>query len=96
MPITNLSRSAYLGGGPLTNRMRWNAIEFMQADPGGAELTSNRAADAMVAAIEATGVQVSDFNKGNIKAWQRRRLPNMASRETAGIVVVKPTTRPNR
>ncbi len=62
------------------------AIEFMQADRV-VRIDIKPAADAMVAAIEATGVQVSDFNKGNIKARQRMIAQYGIAGETAGIVV---------
>jgi NAD+ synthase len=62
------------------------AIEFMQADRV-VRIDIKPAADAMVAAIEAAGVQVSDFNKGNIKARQRMIAQYGIAGETAGIVV---------
>ncbi|MCP0887505.1 ammonia-dependent NAD(+) synthetase [Ligilactobacillus sp. WILCCON 0076] len=47
-----------------------DAIEFIQADIT-ARVNIKEAADAMVAAIEKNGLNISDFNKGNIKARQR-------------------------
>lgn len=47
-----------------------DAIRFMQADQT-VRVNIKEAADAMVAAVEANNIQVSDFNKGNIKARQR-------------------------
>ncbi|KIS03773.1 ammonia-dependent NAD(+) synthetase [Paucilactobacillus wasatchensis] len=46
------------------------AIEFMQADQV-MRVDIKPATDATVAALEANGIKVSDFNKGNIKARQR-------------------------
>lgn len=47
-----------------------DAIRFIQADQT-VRVNIKKAADAMVAAVEANNIQVSDFNKGNIKARQR-------------------------
>ena len=47
-----------------------DAIEFMQADLT-VRVNIKEAADQMVAALEANGLTISDFNKGNIKARQR-------------------------
>jgi NAD+ synthase len=46
------------------------AIDFMQADQV-VRVDIKPAADAMVAALEANQLPISDFNKGNIKARQR-------------------------
>ena len=47
-----------------------DAIEFIQADLT-VRVNIKEAADQMVAALEANGLTISDFNKGNIKARQR-------------------------
>lgn len=47
-----------------------DAIEFMHADQT-VRVNIKEAADAMVKAVEANQIEVSDFNKGNIKARQR-------------------------
>lgn len=47
-----------------------DAIEFMNADQT-VRVNIKEAADAMVKAVEANGITVSDFNKGNIKARER-------------------------
>lgn len=47
-----------------------DAIEFMNADQT-VRVNIKEAADAMVKAVEANQIEVSDFNKGNIKARQR-------------------------
>ena len=47
-----------------------DAIAFMQADET-VRVNIKAASDAMLAAVEANGMTVSDFNKGNIKARER-------------------------
>lgn len=47
-----------------------DAIEFMQADKT-VRVNIKQAADAMVRSIEENGLEISDFNKGNIKARER-------------------------
>src|SRR5699024_1878886 len=47
-----------------------DAIEFMNADQT-VRVNIKEAADAMVKAVESNQIEVSDFNKGNIKARQR-------------------------
>ena len=47
-----------------------DAIEFMQADKT-VRVNIKQAADAMVQSIEENGLEISDFNKGNIKARER-------------------------
>jgi NAD+ synthase len=62
------------------------AMAFIEAD---SQLTVNikPAVDAQVAALEATGVTISDFNKGNIKARQRMITQYAIAGEHAGAVL---------
>jgi len=62
------------------------AMTFIEAD---SQLTVNikPAVDAQVAALEATGVTISDFNKGNIKARQRMITQYAIAGEHAGAVL---------
>lgn len=58
-----------------------DAIEFMQADKT-VRVNIKQAADAMVQSIEENGLEISDFNKGNIKARERM----IAQYGIAGVV----------
>lgn len=62
------------------------AIAFMQADQT-MRVNIKEASDAMLQAIEANGLTVSDFNKGNIKARQRMIAQYAIAGATAGAVV---------
>ena len=62
------------------------AIDFMQADQV-MRVDIKPAADAMVQAVEANGIEISDFNKGNIKARQRMIAQYAIAGQKAGIVV---------
>ncbi|WP_057803850.1 ammonia-dependent NAD(+) synthetase [Pediococcus stilesii] len=62
------------------------AIEFMQADEV-VRVDIKPAADAMVDALEANGIKISDFNKGNIKARQRMIAQYGIAGNNAGIVI---------
>ncbi|WP_412988763.1 ammonia-dependent NAD(+) synthetase [Pediococcus siamensis] len=62
------------------------AIEFMQADQV-QRVDIKPAADAMVQALEANGLEVSDFNKGNIKARQRMIAQYGIAGAKQGIVI---------
>lgn len=63
-----------------------DAIEFMQADKV-VRINIKPAADAMVTSIEENEVEVSDFNKGNIKARQRMIAQYGVAGATNGAVV---------
>lgn len=63
-----------------------DAIEFMQADEM-MRVNIKEAADAMVAAVQANDVMVSDFNKGNIKARQRMIAQYAIAGANSGAVV---------
>lgn len=63
-----------------------DAIEFMQADEM-MRVNIKEAADAMVAAVQANDVTVSDFNKGNIKARQRMIAQYAIAGANSGAVV---------
>jgi len=62
------------------------AIAFMQADET-ARVDIQGPTDAMVAALEATGLTIHDFNKGNIKARQRMIVQYGIAGERHGAVV---------
>lgn len=62
------------------------AIEFMQADEV-VRIDIKPAADAMVAALEANDLKISDFNKGNIKARERMIAQYGIAGSNAGIVI---------
>ena len=70
MTATNLSLSACHTACKLMKQMLKKALTFIQPD---VSLVVNikESADAMTAAVKATGSPVSDFNKGNIKARGR-------------------------
>ncbi len=63
-----------------------DAIEFMQADEM-MRVNIKEAADAMVVAVQANDVTVSDFNKGNIKARQRMIAQYAIAGANSGAVV---------
>ncbi|GAW64697.1 NAD synthetase [Ligilactobacillus acidipiscis DSM 15836] len=63
-----------------------DAIEFMQADQM-VRVDIKDSADAMMAAIEANDLTVSDFNKGNIKARARMIAQYAVAGAKAGAVV---------
>lgn len=63
-----------------------DAIEFMQADEM-MRVNIKEAANAMVAAVQANDVTVSDFNKGNIKARQRMIAQYAIAGANSGAVV---------
>ncbi|MHA3066542.1 ammonia-dependent NAD(+) synthetase [Lacticaseibacillus saniviri] len=62
------------------------AIEFMQADVV-QRVNIKPAVDAMVAALDQNGDQISDFNKGNIKARARMIAQYGIAGAQAGVVV---------
>ena len=62
------------------------AIDFMQADQT-MRVNIKEASDAMVQAVEANGITISDFNKGNIKARQRMIAQYAIAGATSGAVV---------
>lgn len=62
------------------------AIAFMQADQT-VRVNIKPAVDAMVAAVEANGQTISDFNKGNIKARERMIAQYAIAGNNAGVVV---------
>jgi NAD+ synthase len=62
------------------------AIEFMQADEV-VRIDIKPASDAMVAALEANDLEISDFNKGNIKARERMIAQYGIAGNNAGIVI---------
>jgi len=63
-----------------------DAIAFMQADETD-RVDIQGPTDAMVAALEATGLTIHDFNKGNIKARQRMIVQYGIAGERHGAVV---------
>lgn len=63
-----------------------NAIEFMQADKT-VRVNIKQAADAMVQSIEENGLEISDFNKGNIKARERMIAQYGIAGAVSGAVV---------
>lgn len=63
-----------------------DAIDFIGADKT-VRVNIKAAADAMVKAVEANGLAVSDFNKGNIKARQRMIAQYAIAGANAGVVV---------
>lgn len=63
-----------------------DAIDFIGADKT-VRVNIKAAADAMVKAVEANGLTVSDFNKGNIKARQRMIAQYAIAGANAGVVV---------
>ena len=63
-----------------------DAIEFMQADKT-VRVNIKQAADAMVQSIEENGLEISDFNKGNIKARERMIAQYGIAGAVSGAVV---------
>lgn len=63
-----------------------DAIEFMQADKT-VRVNIKQAADAMVQSIEKNGLEISDFNKGNIKARERMIAQYGIAGAVSGAVV---------
>lgn len=63
-----------------------DAIEFMQADQT-VRVDIKASADAMAAAVSANGLEVSDFNKGNIKARARMIAQYAVAGARSGAVV---------
>lgn len=63
-----------------------DAIEFMQADKT-VRVNIKQAADAMVQSIEENGLEISDFNKGNIKARGRMIAQYGIAGAVSGAVV---------
>lgn len=63
-----------------------DAIAFMGADVT-MRVNIKEAADAMMAAVEENGLEVSDFNKGNIKARQRMIAQYAIAGAKSGAVV---------
>lgn len=63
-----------------------DAIEFMQADKT-VRVNIKQAADAMVRSIEENGLEISDFNKGNIKARERMIAQYGIAGAVSGAVV---------
>lgn len=62
------------------------ALDFIQPDRS-LRVDIRPAVDACVQAIEATGVSISDFNKGNMKARQRMIVQYAVAGENAGAVI---------
>lgn len=62
------------------------AIEWMGADQV-VKVNIKKSVDEMVNAIEANGLEISDFNKGNIKARSRMIAQYAVAGENAGVVV---------
>lgn len=62
------------------------AIRYIQADQT-FRVDIQSAVDAAVASVEANGIKVSDFNKGNIKARQRMIAQYAIAGSTNGVVV---------
>lgn len=62
------------------------AIKFMNADKV-FRVDIQSAVDAATESVEANGIQISDFNKGNIKARQRMVAQYAIAGETSGAVV---------
>ncbi|AMB99413.1 NAD(+) synthetase [Aerococcus urinaehominis] len=63
-----------------------DAVAFIQADQD-FEVNIKPAVDSQVASLEAAGLSVSDFNKGNIKARQRMVSQFAIAGECHGLVV---------
>lgn len=63
-----------------------DAIEFMQADET-VRVDIQPSADAMVAAVEANDLAISDFNKGNIKARARMIAQYAVAGARSGAVI---------
>lgn len=63
-----------------------DAIEFMQADKT-VRVNIKQAADEMVQSIEENGLEISDFNKGNIKARERMIAQYGIAGAVSGAVV---------
>lgn len=63
-----------------------DAIEFMQADKT-VRVNIKQVADAMVQSIEENGLEISDFNKGNIKARERMIAQYGIAGAVSGAVV---------
>ena len=63
-----------------------DAIEFMGADKM-IRVNIKASVDAMVAAVEENGVQISDFNKGNIKARARMIAQYAIAGQMSGAVI---------
>lgn len=63
-----------------------DAIEFMQADKT-VRVNIKQAANAMVQSIEENGLEISDFNKGNIKARERMIAQYGIAGAVSGAVV---------
>lgn len=63
-----------------------DAIEFIQADKT-VRVNIKQAADAMVQSIEENGLEISDFNKGNIKARERMIAQYGIAGTVSGAVV---------
>ena len=63
-----------------------DAIEFMQAEKT-VRVNIKQAADAMVQSIEENGLEISDFNKGNIKARERMIAQYGIAGAVSGAVV---------
>ncbi|WP_369021772.1 ammonia-dependent NAD(+) synthetase [Ligilactobacillus salivarius] len=63
-----------------------DAIEFMQADKT-VRVNIKQAADAMGQSIEENGLEISDFNKGNIKARERMIAQYGIAGAVSGAVV---------
>ena len=63
-----------------------DAIEFIQADKT-VRVNIKQAADAMVQSIEENGLEISDFNKGNIKARERMIAQYGIAGAVSGAVV---------
>lgn len=63
-----------------------DAIDFMNADQV-VRVNIKPGVDATVAELEAGGVSISDFNKGNIKARQRMIVQYAVAGEHAGVVI---------
>ncbi|WP_127848382.1 ammonia-dependent NAD(+) synthetase [Lacticaseibacillus hulanensis] len=63
-----------------------DSIAFMKADKT-VRVNILDSVDAMVAAVEANGLQISDFNKGNIKARARMIAQYAVAGQTHGAVI---------
>lgn len=62
------------------------AIQYIEADKT-SRVDIKPAVDAAVDAVEANGITISDFNKGNVKARQRMIAQYAIAGQTAGAVV---------
>ncbi|WP_129044566.1 ammonia-dependent NAD(+) synthetase [Companilactobacillus metriopterae] len=62
------------------------AIEWMEADET-VRVNIKESVDAMVKAIEVSGLKMSDFNKGNIKARSRMIAQFAIAGDTKGVVI---------